>query len=81
MPIPAENVTLHVVFNTKTGALSVDSNATPPEVLQIITAIQAQLVPVFVELDATLHERMAKRDPASNLIIPVQGIVAREKVH
>jgi hypothetical protein len=67
MKTPVENVSLKVTFNTKTGHISVDSNATPPELLQIITIIQSQLVGVFLELDAEIRKK--RDDPASRLVI------------
>lgn len=74
MQTPTDNVSLKVTFNVKTGELGVDTNATPPELLRMITAVQVQLCPVFQDLEKALVAIQEKRDkPAPSLILPFQA--------
>lgn len=63
-------VNLTASFNTDTRELTINTDGTPPEVFEVITMIQAQLVPVFSSLDTQLRN---ERDKTS-LIIPQPNI-------
>lgn len=72
MPKKTDSINLNLLFNTKTRELSINTNASPPEVLELITMVQAQLVPVFLSLDTQLQ---SERDKTS-LIVPQPGSMA-----
>lgn len=67
MATPTDLVTLNITYSVSKQTLSIDGNATPPELMQIVAQLTAQMAKVFADLDREIRKA---REEQSSIIVP-----------